>query len=65
MNLARIARSTAEYGPDGETAYSDGPMGMLYLPFHTTSESRFEHQPLISDSGKVFTGTVDSTTEMN
>jgi len=65
-DLARIARSTAEYGPDGETAYSDGPMGMLYLPFHTTSESRFEHQPLVSDSGKVFTwdGRLDNRDEL-
>ena len=65
-NLARIGQAIAEYGPDGETTYSDGPMGMLYRPFHTTSESRFEHQPLVSDSGKVFTwdGRLDNRDEL-
>jgi asparagine synthase (glutamine-hydrolysing) len=64
--LARVAQPIAGYGPDGETTYSDGAMGMLYRPFHTTSESRFEHQPFVSDSGKVFTwdGRLDNRDEL-
>jgi asparagine synthase (glutamine-hydrolysing) len=53
--LAEISSKLAEYGPDGETTYFDDSVGMLYRPFHTTSESYLERQPHISVSGKVFT----------
>jgi len=64
--LARMANALAEYGPDGETTYSDGPVGMVYLPFHTTSESRLERQPRTSASGKVMTwdGRLDNRDEL-
>jgi asparagine synthase (glutamine-hydrolysing) len=53
--LTRISQAVAEYGPDGETTYCEAPVGMLYRPFHTTSESRTEHQPYISATRKVIT----------
>ena len=53
--LAQMSNTTAAYGPDGETTYLDGPVGMLYRPFHTTSESRLEQQPHTSSGGCVIT----------
>lgn len=43
--LARIGVAVAEYAPDSQASRFDGPLGMLYRPFHTTLESRAEHQP--------------------
>jgi len=54
-SLVKISHSLTEYGPDGEATYFDHSVGLLYRPFHTTSESRLEHQPHISDTGKVMT----------
>src|SRR5207247_10370643 len=64
--LAKISRELAAYGPDGETTYLDASVGMLYRPFHTTSESRLECQPRVSTSGKVFTwdGRLDNRDEL-
>jgi len=64
--LARISQSIAEYAPDGETTYFDGPLGMLYRPFYSTMESRAERQPYISVSGKVITwdGRLDNRDEL-
>jgi asparagine synthase (glutamine-hydrolysing) len=64
--LAKISRELAEYGPDGETTYFDDSVGMLYRPFHTTSESRMERQPHVSASGKVVTwdGRLDNRDEL-
>lgn len=53
--LAQMSTTTASYGPDGEMTYLVGPVGMLYRPFHTTSESRLEQQPHISSMGNVTT----------
>ena len=53
--LAQMSAATASYGPDGETTYVVGPVGMLYRPFHTTSESRLEQQPHISSRGNLIT----------
>jgi asparagine synthase (glutamine-hydrolysing) len=53
--LAQMSAATASYGPDGERTYVVGPVGMLYRPFHTTSESRLEQQPHISSMGNVIT----------
>src|SRR5260370_30556996 len=65
-SLARIGKSVAEYGPDGESAFLDGPIGMLYRPLHTTVESRFEHQPYLSCNGMVITwdGRLDNRDEL-
>src|SRR5260370_38319376 len=39
---------------------------MLYRPFHTTTESRLERQPRISESGKILTwdGRLDNRDEL-
>lgn len=42
-------------GPDGEFIYHDGPIALLYRPFHTTCESRRETQPSITRAGFVIT----------
>lgn len=47
----RLARN----GPDGENMFCDGSIGMLYRPFHTTSDSRLERQPKVSAMGNVIT----------
>src|SRR5229473_4907771 len=64
--LARISQSLAEYGPDDKITYFDGPLGMLYRPFHTTLESRGERQPHLSAGGKVITwdGRLDNRDEL-
>ena len=64
--LEQISATAAAYGPDGETTYFDGPMGMLHRPFHTTSESRLEQQPYVSSSGRVTTwdGRLDNRVQL-
>lgn len=64
--LTRISRNLSEYGPDGESIYVDGPVGMLYRPFHTAAESRFEHQPHVSPAGVLITwdGRLDNRKEL-
>src|SRR5260370_30259996 len=64
--LARLSRSIAEYGPDGEATYCDGSLGMLYRAFHTTTESRVERQPHLTSSGRVITwcGRLDNRNEL-
>lgn len=65
-SLTRISQSIVEYGPDGENTYLDGPVGMLYRPFHTTLESHIERQPHVSASGRVLTwdGRLDNRDEL-
>jgi asparagine synthase (glutamine-hydrolysing) len=53
--LANISETIAQYGPDGESTYFKGAIGMLYRPFHTTKESRLERQPFVSQRGYAFT----------
>lgn len=66
-SLTRISQTLSDYGPDGEFFYFDRPIGMLYRPFHTTAESRLEHQPHLSDSGSVITwdGRLDNRDELD
>src|SRR5260370_30735891 len=63
---AGISQSIAEYGPDGEATYFDGPVGMLYRPFHTTLESRVERQPHVTSMGNMMTwdGRLDNRDEL-
>ena len=65
-SLTQISKSLSEYSPDGAAFYSDGFIGMLYCPFHTTAESRLEHQPHVSASGKMITwdGRLDNRDEL-
>jgi asparagine synthase (glutamine-hydrolysing) len=53
--LADLTGSLKHAGPDGESCYVDGPVALLYRPFHTTLESRREKQPNISSTGFVVT----------
>ena len=64
--LERISRQTAEFGPDGEGLHIDGNIGMLYRPFHTTTESVHERQPHFFANGKVMTwdGRLDNREEL-
>ncbi len=64
--LVQTSQSLSEYGPDGEWTCFNGPVGMLYRPFHTTPESRLERQPRISESGKILTwdGRLDNRDEL-
>jgi asparagine synthase (glutamine-hydrolysing) len=55
MALTRMCQSIVEFGPDGEETYLEGPLGMLYRPFRTTSESRLERQPLVFGRNQIIT----------
>jgi len=63
--VKRVGESIAQWGPDGEGLWSDGPAALLYRPFHTTAESRREQQPLLSPRGFVLTwdGRLDNRAE--
>src|SRR5437660_9954302 len=64
--LHDVGQSVAEYGPDGEFTQFSGSIGMLYRPFHTTSESRLQRQPHLSATGKLATwdGRLDNRDEL-
>ncbi|MCI0724143.1 MAG: asparagine synthase-related protein [Acidobacteria bacterium] len=64
--LANISQTISQYGPDGERTYFSGSMGMLYRPFHTTKESRLEHQPHVSSRGNMimWDGRLDDREEL-
>jgi asparagine synthase (glutamine-hydrolysing) len=53
-DLSSLGRAAGEFGPDGESQYVQESVGMLYQPFHTTTESREESQPFVG-SQHVFT----------
>jgi asparagine synthase (glutamine-hydrolysing) len=53
--LKALSRTLSPYGPDGERILIQGQVGLLYLPFHTTPESRLELQPYTSRRGSVVT----------
>jgi asparagine synthase (glutamine-hydrolysing) len=64
--LRRLGRGLVRYGPDGEFIRLDGALGMLYRPFHTTAQSRLEHQPVESVAGNliVWDGRLDNREEL-
>jgi asparagine synthase (glutamine-hydrolysing) len=64
--LACVSHATAQHGPDGEASHIDGPLGMLYRPFHTTQESCLECQPYASLRKNVITwdGRLDNREEL-
>src|SRR5208282_4125014 len=49
--LLLVGDGVAEFGPDGGNECWLGSIGMIYRPFHTTTESRRERQPHTSISG--------------
>jgi asparagine synthase (glutamine-hydrolysing) len=64
--LGRFGQTTSEFGPDGESIFVDGAIGMIYRPFHTTLESRLERQPHAIGKGTVITwdGRLDNRDEL-
>jgi asparagine synthase (glutamine-hydrolysing) len=64
--LKNISNQTAEYGPDDEAILAEGNVAILYRPFHTTAESRVEHQPYVNARGQTITwdGRLDNRDEM-
>ena len=64
--LDRFGHLTAPYAPDGQTTRFEKFIGMLFRPFYTTLESRFEVQPYVSPAGHVFTwdGRLDNRDEL-
>ena len=50
-----LSESLKQQGPDGESLYLNGSVGLLYRPFHTTAESRQEKQPCVSRGGFIIT----------
>ena len=65
-DLTRLGRELQQYGPDGATTYCGQGVGMLYMPFHTTSESVRERQPHVCKAGHVLTwdGRLDNRSEL-
>lgn len=64
--LLETSINLREYGPDGESIYTDGSLGLLYRPFHTTAESRCERQPLVLTDGTIliWDGRLDNRDEL-
>jgi asparagine synthase (glutamine-hydrolysing) len=64
--LERVTAVISPYGPDGGTSFFQKNITMLYRAFHTTKESRFEHQPRVSSTGYVITwdGRLDNRREL-
>src|SRR5882762_8582052 len=64
--LAKAEGMLAPYGPDGGGTYIKDSVGILFLAFHTTKESRSEAQPHVTPSGAVFTwdGRLDNRAEL-
>lgn len=55
QSLMKMSETMTQYGPDGESIYLDGGIGIVYRPFYTTCESYLEHQPYVSATGLVIT----------
>jgi asparagine synthase (glutamine-hydrolysing) len=64
--LISLGGSLSRRGPDGGRQAHAGSVGMVYRAFHTTSESRFENQPLVSGDGLMlcWDGRLDNREEL-
>jgi asparagine synthase (glutamine-hydrolysing) len=64
--LTGISSELERFGPDSEAIHTSGSIGMLYRAFHTTAESRFEQQPVISAAGRtyIWDGRLDNRDEL-
>ena len=51
--LERMSRSLAHRGPDGDSTWSEGPVGIGHRMFHATPESRRERQPIVVRDGDI------------
>jgi asparagine synthase (glutamine-hydrolysing) len=64
--LRQLAFRSVQPVFDAEAAVVEGPVAMLYRPLHSTTESRREHQPYLSDGGGLITwdGRLDNREEL-
>ncbi|MFZ5670782.1 MAG: asparagine synthetase B family protein [Pseudomonadota bacterium] len=65
--LEGMLRATPFHGPDGRTAWSDGPVGLIRLALWTTPESVGEVQPHLhapTGAAIVFDGRIDNRPEL-
>lgn len=64
--MTGIAAQLAEYGPDKQTIYIDGPIGMLYQALYTQPDEHLEKQPYISSCGTVsiWVGRLDNRAQL-
>jgi asparagine synthase (glutamine-hydrolysing) len=65
--VKRMTRTLVHRGPDGAGVWSDGPVGLAQLMFHTTPESYHDRQPLTDEAGQIcliLDGRVDNRTEL-
>jgi asparagine synthase (glutamine-hydrolysing) len=65
-DLDKVRPLLASYGPDGEGRICRDNLGILFLVFHTTKESRREIQPYVSQSGALLAwdGRLDNREEL-
>jgi asparagine synthase (glutamine-hydrolysing) len=50
--VRHAVESMAHRGPDGMTAWAQGPAGLGHALFQTTPESRYDRQPLVHESDR-------------
>ena len=64
--LEKLSSAINQGGSDSVDMYTDRSLGMVYRAFHTTPESRIEHQPYSSRRGNVITwdGRLDNRDEL-
>lgn len=65
--LRRMAAAVEDRGPDGIGYWNSGPVAFAHLQFHTTPESVYEQQPLVSPGGEaclVWNGRLDNREEL-
>lgn len=64
--LGQVRPLLVAYGPDEEGSICRGNFAALYRAFHTTKESRYEHQPFTLPSGEVliWDGRLDNREEL-
>jgi len=64
--LAQLGVALEARGPDGGRDLIIGNIGMTYRAYHTTPESRYEHQPYVSKDGHILSwnGRLDNRTDL-
>ena len=64
--LSQLGRTLDERGPDGGDEVVATNIGMSYRAFHTTAESPFTNQPLVTPEGHILTwsGRLDNRDEL-
>jgi asparagine synthase (glutamine-hydrolysing) len=64
--LGKLTSAIDKYGADGGKTYGTGSIALAHRAFHTTHESRLEHQPYSSARGNIITwdGRLDNREEL-